>query len=397
MPVDPLVGENFSHRQRVAQGRSGGLVERAVTLAPVRTMQGVEYAGAHCVHVRESLEQLKLSAQQRGGGGAAGESGKKADDGVSKGDPKRVVSRVAFGEEDDAPKADLVGTARCMPLSLFPCGCQLWYSQVVTVSQTMFAYCSSFSIMLYRYDAEQQTWALINILSCPDRIIGISWRESDPDALFAITINTILKWEVETGRRVYSITLQRELSCIDVTSDGSVFIGTRKGKILYLHYAKASRSDVKVLAHASMPARVRVIRSSNIFFDVILTGDSDGNVYHSSLSRFDRIKVLNTGVTRRDAKDKRLPWCIVDIRWEYPSSDKALIGFKNGTIVLMDVENNVRIARFDQTRTVLRSLEWLQGVPGHFITSDDYTGIIREYNVSRSQQLMSTDSARVGC
>lgn len=272
--------------------------------------------------------------------------------------------------------------------SVIPAGASVVATDVADSSGTRAAYCST--LALYIYDISESVPRLETILSSSDRtILSIAWNPHDPNAIAmavagdepnvcvwdvaAQTIATTARapgqakfvaWSPFAPSQLVAASVHGLIS--EISTLGAVDL--QASEVPWSSRAGACSSATA--AGMGKRGRLKVFRVSRRVPDRYVLGFDTGLVH-----------VLTSGRCTMDVLHKGE--VVADAQWDPLSEAYLLVGFTSGEMHLYDVEAAQAVQTFDTpSGGGLRSLAWVPGVPGDFVTATDKGGVLRMWNVS---------------
>ena len=264
-------------------------------------------------------------------------------------------------------------------IKLCPSGCQYWNKSVVARNGKLLAYCSTLAI----YFVDMDTFSIAKIIAAHDQTITcISWNSMNPVQLASVSMDNLLYiWNLSTDTPDVQLNLPGAVLMLE-------FNPNKTDELLLLH----ENGDIRILNTVTKAltkkANYAGLRPKSLKFHPSFPGRfalgcNEGGALACLMST-DSVKKLDL--------NKNSPAC-EDIQWD-PLSDKyLLVGFKDGSLALFDVDTTQIMMAFDRISTGIKSIAWNKASPGEFFTVTDKIAALKIWNVSKKNPV---DTVKLG-
>eukprot|EP00397_Hematodinium_sp_SG-2012_P003108 GEMP01003116.1.p1 GENE.GEMP01003116.1~~GEMP01003116.1.p1 ORF type:complete len:1245 (+),score=190.74 GEMP01003116.1:263-3997(+) len=253
---------------------------------------------------------------------------------------------------------------------LIPSGVQSWYTNVISVSSTHFAYAATMAIYVYNIDKQ----ILVKIIANHTRTITcISFCPYDSD-------------------RIASCSIDGKLAVSSVGSDFDVLAPDHTdGVPTIIDWASAADSSLLAVAYEthevrlwdlkeaivtkafSVPSSTKVMRWHPGIVWRLISGHADGTLVlyeHPKKTELEPMKTKNNSVE--------------DCQWDPNSLDYLLVSYQDGQLHMIDVHNTKEpLVVFDRSLQGVKYIAWVANQPGTFLSVTDKVGVLKIWNVSQ--------------
>ncbi|KAL4230509.1 Anaphase-promoting complex subunit 4 WD40 domain [Mactra antiquata] len=286
-------------------------------------------------------------------------------------------------------------------VGLLPAGCQPWNNNVCASSGDRFAYCATLAIYVYQLDKKYNQFKLLSILSEHKKSISaIAWNPKDSDIVASAAYDQkIIVWNVQKERPVAIFDLQKGApTCIDwcLLHGESVSYICGRGPVFLWNYMSNDLSKSSVKESTGFSSDITCFRWHPKKTEKLAYGHKDGTVSFGTLGSKTIRHVLKPVYDDDDDDDIKDP--VVAVEWDPLSVDYILICNLQSGIRLVDSTSQTCITSFylPSSATQVKTLSWINGAPGMFITGDALSGILRVWNVSKSSPVENIRVKRTG-
>ncbi|OMJ89434.1 hypothetical protein SteCoe_8434 [Stentor coeruleus] len=264
-------------------------------------------------------------------------------------------------------------------IKLCPSGCQYWNKSVVARNGKLLAYCSTLAI----YFLDLDTFTISKIIAAHDQTITcITWNQQNPSQLASVSMDNILYvWNLTTDTPDVHLNITSPVLMME-------FNPSKIDELLFLHEngdIKTLNTQTKAITKKANYAGVRpkILKFHPSINGRFALGCNEGGALVCDMS--------HNNVKKLDLAKQNTP--SEDIQWD-PLSDKyLLVAFKDGNLVLFDVESTQVLMAFDQISTGIKSIAWNKSSPGEFFTVTDKIAALKVWNVSKKNPV---DTVKLG-
>jgi WD40 repeat protein len=257
---------------------------------------------------------------------------------------------------------------------LVPSGSQGWFSRTIGGGGDHFAYASTLALYVYRLS----DFTLSSVLTGHQRTItGLAWNHRNPSQFVSLGSDAkLLLWDVLEGKQLLSKTLSHNAFVADFNaSNPDKLAFACEDKAVYLWDTR--ENTVKRLFRTGKTS-ARCLRWSERKTNTLAVGNKSGQIILYNTSSQATVELLAGGPEASP---------VADIRWDRLSADYLLVAFRDGALILIDVESRAEVQRFEKQGAAITALEWLPRQPGAFASINGRAGVIRIWNVSQRAPL----------
>eukprot|EP00741_Cyanophora_paradoxa_P001368 tig00000480_g1324.t1 len=269
-------------------------------------------------------------------------------------------------------RAIATGTrSKLRQVALVPAGCQLWNKDIAVVAGDRFVYCSTLAICIYKIDE----FRLEKIIAAFEKTItAVAVNHHDQNQIVTASVDGQIRlWDIRQEREVFSIVVGDHVPVFLDWSphDPDTLLSASPAGIVRLW--NMSRGDGRPIKDFNN-VNIRVIRWAPKKANVVLAGTAEG-----TLALWDgQANKLKKGLFKREQEDP-----VVDLQWDPLSDYYAVVAYKSGSMALYDLQGEQTLFEFEPQNGGIRSVAWIPGVPGGFVTAADKVGVIRTWSASQ--------------
>lgn len=264
-------------------------------------------------------------------------------------------------------------------VGLIPSGAQQWFHRLCHGNSKFFLYCSTLAIYVHRTD----DYSLDKVLTGFDTTFTHCVLSPHPGSQLVVTSSydfVIRVWDLSSGDCVKSMNFphKKSIGCIvwHPQDEDTVAVGLENGSLFLLNLQTAQSIEYNV-GKSSFITCCSFNRGNP---DLVLCGYKDGTTILYSLKS--KKKMCRYKPPEKAGEVRALEWD--------PLSDQFfLIGYSSGIICLCDSEREEFLNRLQDVGCDLGGLQWIQQQPGDFLSYGRNSGVVRQWNVSKSSSTSS--------